>query len=60
MMTLKGLGYPLLCCGMLLFQSCRVGRNPHQIPVRATYGVLGSLMMIMLLDAMLVLARSLA
>jgi len=60
MMTLKGLGYPLLCCGMLLFQSCRVGRNPNQIPVRATYGVLGSLMLMMLLDAVLALARSLA
>ncbi len=60
MMTLKGAGYPLLCCGMLLFQSCRVGRNPNQIPVRATYGVLGSMMLMMLLDVLLVATGSLA
>ena len=59
MMTLKGAGYPLLCCGMLLFQSCRVGRNPNQIPVRATYGVLGSLMLMMILDVVFVVAGSL-
>jgi len=59
MMVGKGAGYPLLCCGMLLFQGCKVGRNPNHIPVRATYGVLGSLMIIVVLDVLIAVVRSL-
>jgi phospholipid/cholesterol/gamma-HCH transport system permease protein len=59
MMTGKGLVYPLLSCGMLLDQAGRVGDNPNQIPVRATYGVLGSLMIILFLDGLTVLVSSL-
>jgi phospholipid/cholesterol/gamma-HCH transport system permease protein len=55
----KGLLYPLLSCGMLLDQARRVGDNPNQIPKRATYGVLGSLMVIVFLDGCIVLASSL-
>jgi len=56
----KGLLYPLLSCGMLLDQARRVGDNPNQIPKRATYGVLGSLMVIVFLDGCIVLVTSLA
>ena len=59
MMVGKGVGYPLLCCGMLLFQGCKVDRNPNHIPVRATYGVLGSLMIVVVLDALIAVVRSL-
>ncbi|HXH64176.1 MAG TPA: ABC transporter permease [Mariprofundaceae bacterium] len=59
MMAGKGLLYPLLSCGMLLDQAGRVGDNPNQIPVRATYGVLGSLMIVLFLDGLTVLASSL-
>lgn len=55
MMIGKGMLYPLLCCVMLLDQGCRVGRDPNQIPVRATFGVLGSLMTVILLDVLFVL-----
>lgn len=58
MMIGKGILYPLLCCVVLLDQGCRVGRDPNQIPVRATYGVLGSLMTVILLDVLLVLLGS--
>jgi len=50
MMALKGAGYPLLCCGMLLFQGCKAGHNPNHTPIRATNGVLGSLMMVVMMD----------
>lgn len=56
----KGLLYPLLSCAMLLDQARRVGDNPNQIPKRATYGVLGSLMVIVFLDGCIVLGTSLA
>jgi phospholipid/cholesterol/gamma-HCH transport system permease protein len=59
MMAGKGLLYPLLSCGMLLVQAGRVGDNPNQIPVRATYGVLGSLMIILFLDGLTVLINNL-
>jgi len=59
MMVGKGAGYPLLCCGMLLFQGCKVGRNPNHIPIRATYGVLGSLMIVVVLDVLIAVVRSL-
>jgi len=55
----KGAGYPLLCCGMLLFQGCKVDRNPNHIPIRATYGVLGSLMIIVVLDVLIAMMRAL-
>jgi len=59
MMAGKGAGYPLLCCGMLLFHACKVGRNPNHIPVRATCGVLESLMIIVMLDVFIAVARGL-
>jgi len=55
----KGAGYPLLCCGMLLFQGCKVGRNPNHIPIRATYGVLGALMIVVVLDVFIAMMRAL-
>ena len=59
LMTGKALLFPLICCGMLLFQASRVGRNPNHIPVRATYGVLGSLVMIVVVDVLIALGRGL-
>lgn len=53
----KGALYPMLCSIMLLSQGCRVGRDPNLIPVRATYGVLGSLMLVLLVDVLLVLVK---
>ncbi|MDX8408387.1 MAG: ABC transporter permease [Mariprofundaceae bacterium] len=55
----KGTLYPMLCSIMLLSQGCRVGRDPNLIPVRATYGVLGSLMLVVLVDVLLVLIKEL-
>lgn len=54
----KGGLYPLLCVLMLMDQGCLVGRDPNRIPVRATSGVLGSLMLVLLVDAILALAVS--
>ena len=54
----KGALYPMLSCSMLLFQGTRVGRNPNQIPVRSTYGVLGALMIIVLLDVFIAVLRA--
>lgn len=59
MLLAKGMLYPMLCSIMLLSQGCRVGRDPNLIPVRATYGVLGSLMLVILLDVLIVLIREL-
>ncbi len=53
----KGTLYPMLCGIMLLSQGCRVGRDPNLIPVRATHGVLGSLMLVVLVDVLLVLVK---
>jgi len=49
--------YPMLCSIMLLSQGCQVGRDPNMIPVRATNGVLGSLMLVLLVDVFLVLVK---
>jgi len=57
-MAIKGAGYPLLCCGILLFQGCKVGHNPNHIPVRATHGVLGSLMVVVMLDVFIMIVRN--
>ncbi len=59
MLLAKGMLYPMLCAIMLLSQGCRVGRDPNLIPVRATYGVLGSLMLVILVDVVVVLFREL-
>ena len=53
MMAGKGFFYPLLCCVLLIDQGCRVGRDPNEIPVRSTNGVVWSLMMIILLDVVI-------
>ncbi|HKI62403.1 MAG TPA: ABC transporter permease [Mariprofundaceae bacterium] len=53
----KGALYPMLCSIMLLNQGCQVGRDPNMIPVRATHGVLGSLMLVLLVDVFLVLLQ---
>jgi len=58
MMFGKGALFPLLSVLMLMDQGCRVGRDPNRIPVRATNGVLGALMVVMLSDAILALAES--
>jgi len=51
----KGLLYPMLSCLVLLDQGCKVGIDPNQIPVRAAYGVLGALMLMLFLDGAWVL-----
>lgn len=58
-MMLKGMCFPMLSCMLLLDQACRVGRDPNQIPVRATNGVLGALILMVLLDVLWVSLRSL-
>ncbi|HXH71800.1 MAG TPA: ABC transporter permease [Mariprofundaceae bacterium] len=58
MMFGKGAVFPVFCVLMLMDQGCRVGRDPNRIPVRATNGVLGSLMLVLLLDTLLALAES--
>ena len=57
-MMVKGLCFPMLSCMLLLDQACRVGRDPNQIPVRATNGVLGALILMILLDVLWVAIRS--
>lgn len=57
LLILKGILYPLLSAVMLLDQGCRVGREPNLIPVRATYGVLGSLMLVIMSDALLAMLQ---
>jgi len=54
-MMVKGMFYPMLSCMMLLYQGSRVGSDPNQIPVRATYGVLGALLLMLFLDVVWVL-----
>lgn len=58
-MAIKGMSYPVIACMVLLDQGCRVGRDPNQIPVRATSGVLGALIAMVLIDALWVVMRSL-
>jgi phospholipid/cholesterol/gamma-HCH transport system permease protein len=57
LLIIKGALYPMFSAVMLLYQGCRVGREPNLIPVHATYGVLGSLMLIIMSDAIIVLIR---
>lgn len=57
-MAIKGMSYPVIACMVLLDQGCKVGRDPNQIPVRATKGVLGALMAIVMVDACWVVIRS--
>jgi len=58
-MMLKGMLYPMLSCVMLLDQGSKVGNDPNQIPVRATYGVLGALLLMLFLDVLWVLVWNL-
>lgn len=59
LVIVKGALYPMLSAIMLLYQGCRVGREPNLIPVHATYGVLGSLILVIMSDASIALMREL-
>jgi len=59
MLLFKGALYPVLCCAMLLFEGRKVGHDPNQVPVHATYGVLDSLMMVALADVVIAMLWSL-
>lgn len=58
-LLLKGSLYPMLSALILLDRGCHVGREPNLIPVHATQGVLGSLMLIVMCDAMIALLQEL-
>jgi len=58
-MVLKGMFYPMLSCMILLDQGRLVERDPNQIPIRATYGVLGALLLILFLDIVWVIVWNL-
>ncbi|NWF36734.1 ABC transporter permease [Mariprofundus sp. KV] len=55
MLLVKGTLYPMLSAIMLLNMGCKVGREPNLIPVYATQGVLGSLMLVVMSDALIAL-----
>lgn len=55
----KGTLYPMLSAIMLLNMGCKVGREPNLIPVYATQGVLGSLMLVLMSDAVIALVLEL-
>jgi len=55
----KGTLYPMLSAVMLLNMGCKVGREPNMIPVYATQGVLGSLMLVIMSDAVIALILNL-
>ncbi len=57
LLIIKGTLYPMFSAVMLLYQGCRVGREPNLIPVHATYGILGSLMLVIMSDAIIALIR---
>ncbi|MDX8396123.1 MAG: ABC transporter permease [Mariprofundaceae bacterium] len=57
-MMVKGMCFPMLSCMVLLDQGGRVGHDPNQMPIRATNGVLGALVLMLLLDAVWVISRS--
>jgi len=56
----KGAGYGMLCAMMLLAMGMRGGDEPNLIPVHATQGVLGSLMLVVMLDAGIALLAGLS
>jgi len=56
-MMLKGMCFPMFSCMVLLDQACRVGRDPNQIPIRATNGVVGALIVMVMLDVLWVVSR---
>ncbi len=60
MLILKGSLYPMLSAIMLLNRGCRVGREPNLIPVHATQGVLGALMLILMSDAIIAIIQGLS
>ena len=47
--------FPMLSAMMLINMGCKVGREPNLIPVYATQGVLGSLMLVLMSDAIIAL-----
>jgi len=58
-LVLKGSLYPMLSIIMLLNRGCHVGREPNLIPVHATQGVLGALMLTLMSDAIIALTQAL-
>jgi len=56
---LKSALYPFLCALMLLSQACCVGREANRIPLHATRGVFGSLVLIFFTDAIIVVIMQL-
>jgi phospholipid/cholesterol/gamma-HCH transport system permease protein len=57
LLIIKGALYPMFSAVMLMHQGCRVGREPNLIPVHATYGVLGSLILVIMSDAIIAVIR---
>lgn len=45
--------FSFLSCGILLYHGSRMINNPNLLPIHATYGVLGSLMMMIALDVII-------
>jgi len=58
-MVVKGTLYPVLSVLVLMNQGQKVGNNPNQIPVRATYGMLGALAFVGITDLFFLLIQSL-
>ena len=55
LLMLKGTLYPMLSIVVLLYQGCTVGREPNLIPVHATQGVFGALIVVLMSDALIAL-----
>ncbi|MDQ6962997.1 MAG: ABC transporter permease [Mariprofundaceae bacterium] len=52
-LMLKSFLFSFLSCGVLLYHGSRMLNNPNLLPIHATYGVLGSLMLMIALDVMI-------
>jgi len=58
-MIFKSMLYPVLTVLVLISQGYKVGDNPNQIPVRASFGMLGSLSLICVADVVILLVMGL-
>ncbi|MDX8387450.1 MAG: ABC transporter permease [Ghiorsea sp.] len=58
-MVVKGTLYPVLSVLVLMHQGQKVGQDPNQIPVRATYGMLGALAFVGITDLFFLLMQGL-
>jgi phospholipid/cholesterol/gamma-HCH transport system permease protein len=58
-MVCKSILYPVLMVLVLISQGHKVGDDPNQIPVRATYGMLGSLSAILVIDIVIAVIQKL-